>query len=117
MIGVEWLIEAFGCADVRLQNQAQLASLFETIVGRMDLKPIGEPVWHRFPDSGGITGMWLLQESHLAVHTFPEYHSACMNIFCCTPRAGLDWRSTLFTSLGATDIQVREYQRVYHRRS
>ena len=117
MIGVEWLIEAFGCADVRLRDQAQLAVLFENIVSGMDLKPVGEAVWHRFPVGGGITGVLLLQESHLAIHTFPEYRSACINVFCCTPRAGLDWRSTLFATLGATDTHVREYQRVYHRNS
>ena len=117
MIGVEWLIEAFGCADARLRDQAQLMVLFENIVNRMDLKPVGEAIWHCFPDTGGVTGMWLLQESHLTIHTFPEYHSACVNVFCCTPRPGLDWRSTLFTTLGATDTNVREYQRVYHRRS
>ena len=117
MIGIEWLIEAFGCADVRLRNRVQLAGLFDNVVNRMDLKPVGEPLWHSFPETGGITGMWLLQESHLTIHTFPEYHSACMNVFCCTPRPGLDWRATLFSSLGATDIQIREHQRVYHRRS
>jgi S-adenosylmethionine decarboxylase len=115
MIGIEWLIEAFGCADALLRDQAQLAVLFESIVDRMELKPVGKTVWHRFPDSGGMTGVWLLQESHLAIHTFPEYRSACINIFCCTPRAGLDWQSTLSRTLGATDTQVREYQRVYQR--
>ena len=117
MIGVEWLIEAFGCADVRLRDQAHLTELFESIVNRMELKPVRAPVWHRFPDTGGITGVWLLQESHLTIHTFPEYHSACINIFCCTPRPAPDWRSALFISLGATDAHAREYQRIYHRRS
>jgi len=117
MIGVEWLIEAFGCVDTRLRDEAQLAVLFERIVDRMDLKPVGKAVWHRFPENGGMTGVWVLQESHLAIHTFPEYRSVCINVFCCTPRVGLDWRSTLFATLGATDCQVREYQRVYHRHS
>ena len=117
MIGVEWLIEAFGCAGARLRDPAQLTLLFQNIVSRMDLKPVGEPVWHQFPESGGVTGIWLLQESHLTIHTFPEYHSACINVFCCSPRQALDWRATLFAALGATDTQVREYQRIYHRRS
>jgi len=115
MTGIEWLIEAFGCADARLRNQAQLLELFETIIGHMELRPIGKPVWHVFPDSGGVTGVWLLQESHLAIHTFPEYYSACVNLFCCTQRVGLDWRHLFFSSLGATDVHVRECERSYHR--
>ena len=43
MIGVEWLIEAFGCADVRLRDQAHLTELFESIVNRMELKPVRAP--------------------------------------------------------------------------
>ena len=71
MTGMEWLIEAFGCEEARLLDRGQLALLFETIVRRMELRPIGQPVWHVF-DKGGATGIWLLQESHLAIHTFPR---------------------------------------------
>jgi S-adenosylmethionine decarboxylase len=113
MIGVEWLIEAFGCAEARLRDRAQLSGLFETIVNRMELKPVGEPFWHVFPETGGTTGMWLLQESHLTIHTFPEYRSACVNVFCCTPRAGLDWQVTLVAVLAASDVRVRECKRAY----
>ena len=113
MTGFEWLIEAFGGAEVRLRDRVQLSALFETIVDRMELRPVGEPVWHVFPASGGATGIWLLQESHLAIHTFPEYRSACVNVFCCTPRRGLDWRTTFLATLGATDVRVRECERAY----
>jgi S-adenosylmethionine decarboxylase len=115
MNGIEWLIEAFGCQEARLTNQAQLAAFFESVVQRMQLRPVGNAVWHVFENSGGATGIWLLQESHLAIHTFPEYRSACVNIFCCTPRRGLDWRDALHAALGATDVRVREFERTYHR--
>jgi S-adenosylmethionine decarboxylase len=117
MTGIEWLIEVFGCPEARLRDPSILAGLFESVIDRMDLKPVGTAVWHSFPDTGGVTGIWLLQESHLTIHTFPEYHSACINVFCCSPRQSLDWRSTLSSMLGATETQVREYQRVYQRRS
>ena len=83
MTGIEWLIEAFGCADARLSDQAQLLELFETIIGRMELRPIGKPVWHVFPDSGGVTGVWLLQESHLAIHTWPEAGFVAVDVYVC----------------------------------
>src|SRR5262245_32547376 len=107
MTGIEWLIEAFGCADARLRDTERLSNLFQTIVQKMNLRPVGEPVWHVFQDGGGATGIWLLQESHLAIHTFPEYQSACVNVFCCTPRPGLDWRDTFSSLLGATDVRIR----------
>jgi S-adenosylmethionine decarboxylase len=113
MTGMEWIIEAFGCGEPQLVNQERLSALFETIVRRMDLRPVGNPVWHIFENSGGATGVWLLQESHLAIHTFPEYRSACVNVFCCKARAGLDGKATLHSALGATDVRVREFERIY----
>jgi S-adenosylmethionine decarboxylase len=113
MNGVEWLIEAFECSDKAIREMASLEELFQRIVSEMSLHPLGSPHWHRFPDGGGITGVWMLQESHLTVHTFPEYRSACVNVFCCRPRQPLDWRVTFSEVLGSTNVRVREHQRVY----
>jgi S-adenosylmethionine decarboxylase len=115
LAGIEWLLEAYGCPGAVLSSRERLADLFQTILTGMKLKPVGAPVWHQFPDTGGITGFWLLQESHLAIHTFPEYESACLNVFCCTERPALEWRARLFRHLGAKEVQIREYRRIYRR--
>ena len=115
MSGIEWLVEAFGCSQAALQDQATMKRLFDLIVSDMRLKPLGEPVWHQFQETGGITVVWLLQESHLAIHSFPEYLSACLNVFCCKHRPSLNWEGRLPLLLGAAEIQVREYPRVYNR--
>jgi len=116
MTGIEWLIETFGSPETALRSETSLRILFESIVTDMGLKPVGPPVWHQFPDTGGFTGIWLLQESHLTIHTFPEFRSACLNVFCCSTRPGLDWQTRLHELLGATEVQVREFHRLYDRR-
>ncbi|HSR12939.1 MAG TPA: S-adenosylmethionine decarboxylase [Thermodesulfobacteriota bacterium] len=113
MAGVEWLLEIFECPEAVLRNRGSLERLFRTIISRMNLKPIGDAVWHHFPDTGGITGFWLLKESHLAVHSFPEFGSACLNVFCCVERPSIDWQAVLSETLAAGEIRVREYPRVY----
>jgi len=115
MSGVEWLLEAFGCPETILCNQGKLEDFFRAIISEMKLKPLGPPAWHQFPETGGITGFWLLQESHLAIHTFPEFQSACLNIFCCSERQALDWQTKLSELLGAKEIQIREYLRIYQK--
>jgi S-adenosylmethionine decarboxylase len=107
------VVEAFGCEAGRLGDVAALAAVFDAAVRELELHPVGEARWHRFPAPGGVTGMLMLAESHLTVHTFPEHGSACFNLFCCTPRPGWDWAGRLTALLGATDVQVRVLSRDY----
>jgi S-adenosylmethionine decarboxylase len=111
--GSEWVVEAYGCDPVRLADPASLRALFGTLVHELSLHPVGEAAWHQFPAPGGITGMLMLAESHLTVHTFPEHASACLNLFCCTPRAAWDWEARLGVLLGAQSVRVRELAREY----
>ena len=38
---------------------------------------------HRFTDGGGISGVAVLAESHISVHTWPERGFAAFDIFMC----------------------------------
>ncbi len=39
--------------------------------------------FHRFGDKGGVTGVVLLAESHISIHTWPELDYAAIDIFMC----------------------------------
>jgi S-adenosylmethionine decarboxylase proenzyme len=59
-------------------------------VQRAGLTPVGE-LFHRFAPAAahgegapaGITGVVLLAESHLAVHTWPELGAATLDVYVC----------------------------------
>jgi S-adenosylmethionine decarboxylase len=76
--GTEWIIDAQGCDPAALGDLGRLRALFEAIIGELALTPVGDPVWHRFPAPGGITGFVVLAESHLACDTFPEFGAICV---------------------------------------
>jgi S-adenosylmethionine decarboxylase len=113
MGGIEWVVEAFGCTPARLRDLPGLRALFEKMIGEMMLRPVGEPLWHQFPRTGGITALYLLAESHLTCHTFPEHGSLCLNLFCCVPRPEWDFQSELQRVFGAERVSVRRLQRPY----
>lgn len=48
---------------------------------------------HRFSDGGGISGVAVLAESHISVHTWPEKGYAAFDVFMCgdaQPKKALD---------------------------
>jgi len=113
MSGLEWIVEAHGCDRSALVDLDRLEDLFARLVGALDLHPLGKSNWHQFPNTGGITGVSLLAESHLACHTFPEYGSLCLNLFCCRPRQATDFEALLKQEFGASKVSVRMFERPY----
>ena len=113
MAGLEWIIDAHGCDPSALRDRDCLQALFTRLIEELDLTPVGPPVWHAFPEPGGVTGFVMLAESHLACHTFPEFGSICLNVFCCRPRPEWDARRMLSTLLGAREVDVRCLHRLY----
>lgn len=113
MSGCEWVVEAYGCPAVSLTDLSRLRRLFEAIVCDLKLRTVGDAVWHQFPGAGGVTGLLLLAESHLACHSFPEYGSLCLNLFCCVPRAEWEFAAYLKREFGAESVRVRRIDRPY----
>lgn len=109
--GVEYVVDARGCDPDRLRSKARLERLFQTIVMDLSLKAVAEPLWHVFPGPGGVTGVILLAESHLAIHTYPEAGLATINLYCCRGPIDWAWADRLGDHLGAADVTVRALPR------
>lgn len=53
--------------------------LFDELITTNKLEKVGE-VYHDF-ENGGFTGVVCLTESHISIHTWPEYQLATFDIF------------------------------------
>ncbi|HEV3469551.1 MAG TPA: S-adenosylmethionine decarboxylase [Pyrinomonadaceae bacterium] len=110
-VGTEWLIEASGCDAEALGDVGRLREVFARAVSELGLRVVGEPLWHKFPGPGGVTGLAMLTESHLACHTYPEFGVATFNLYCCRERPAWDWEARLRELLGAAAVRVRSFTR------
>jgi len=106
IVGTEWLIEAFDCDADSLRELTVLQSVFAQIINDLSLKIVGAPQWHKFGGEGGVTGLTMLTESHLACHTYPEYRTATFNLYCCRTRPEWNWEVNLKEALSASDVKV-----------
>ena len=111
IVGTEWLIEAFECDAERLRSVETLQTIFAQIIIDLKLKVVGEPQWHKFGGEGGVTGLVMLTESHLACHTYPEYNTASFNLYCCKTRPDWDWREKLYEILYAENVNIKKIER------
>jgi S-adenosylmethionine decarboxylase len=109
--GNEWVVDAEGCSADSLQDLNTIRRLCDELIADLSLKVIGQPVWHKFPAAGGVTGLYLLSESHLACHTYPETGLATFNLYCCRPRPEWPWRERLTAELAAVRVSVRVVER------
>jgi S-adenosylmethionine decarboxylase len=115
MAATELLIDALHCNAKPLADLAVMRALCDRIVSEMSLVVVGAPQWHAFSATalgpGGVTGLYLLSESHLSVHTWPERNFAAFNLCCCRPRPEWPWKSALADVLGARDVVITVMER------
>ncbi len=88
MQGLHLTADLYQCAadaSLLIDEQA-LADLCRKATIASGLTLVAER-WHTFPDyqgePGGVTGMLLLAESHLAVHTWPERSGVTLDVYVC----------------------------------
>jgi S-adenosylmethionine decarboxylase len=66
---------------------------------------------HHFNDNGGISGVAVLAESHISVHSWPEIDYCAMDVFMCgvtEPHKAIDIFKTAFQT---ENVEVRDLKR------
>ncbi|NTV93964.1 MAG: adenosylmethionine decarboxylase [Thiobacillus sp.] len=70
---------------------------------------------HGFGDGGGITGVAILAESHISLHTWPERDFIALDIFLCGDRDTAPALKILKDGLSPKHVQVSELRRGHNR--
>jgi S-adenosylmethionine decarboxylase len=68
---------------------------------------------HQFSESGGISGVAVLAESHISVHTWPERDYAAFDVFMCGSATPLNTLAILEKAFQPSDLKVKEIFRGY----
>ncbi|OON66484.1 S-adenosylmethionine decarboxylase family protein [Hymenobacter sp. CRA2] len=74
------VLATFTASPAPLTDAAACQAFFDEQISQHGLSKVGE-AYHSFPGSGGFTAVVALTESHLSIHTWPEYGLATFDVF------------------------------------
>lgn len=80
-LGRHMLLELFECNSEALKSLETVKEVLVEAAKRVQAT-IVDVVFHEF-NPFGISGVVVIAESHLAIHTWPEYRYAAVDIFSC----------------------------------
>ena len=81
VLGNHLLLELKNCDSAILDDLSAVREALMSAAQEMGARILGES-FHKFHPQG-VTGVVPISESHLCVHTWPEYRYAAVDVFTC----------------------------------
>lgn len=84
-LGTHIIIDCYECDAKKLDDIKYLETLLVEAALRAGCE-IREVIFHKFAPQG-VSGVIIISESHISIHTYPEYRVAMIDIFTCGNKA------------------------------
>ena len=81
MVGKHCILELYECDEYKLNDEAFVRTTITT-AAKLAGATLLNLMTHRF-EPQGVTGLALLAESHISIHTWPENGYAAVDVFTC----------------------------------
>ncbi len=80
-LGRQFIVELYGCDKTILDDPIRLKHVLTEAI-RKSGATIIKPFFHQFSPHG-VSGIVVIAESHVAIHTWPEFSYCALDIFTC----------------------------------
>lgn len=80
-LGRQMLLELYDCPEEMLDDQNKIETALIDVVNRVGARLINTS-FHKFSPYG-VSGVVVIAESHITIHTWPEHKYAAIDIFTC----------------------------------
>lgn len=108
-LGNHWLVEYFGCEHAVLDDARHLEEAMRDAAMAAGATVI-TTAFHRFAPQG-VSGVVVIAESHLSIHTWPEHGYAAVDFYTCGACEPARACQHLREALGARRTEVMRVQR------
>ena len=110
VLGSHLLLELKDCNPELLNDLSYIRKAMIETAEDVGATIIGESFHHFSPQ--GVTGILAITESHISIHTWPEYGYAAADIFSCgTTFRPMEAAIKLAEALGSRSPEIKEIQR------
>ena len=109
-LGIHILLELYECNKEILNNLdfVEDKMVKSAVLAGADVR---EFVFHKF-NPQGVTGVVVIAESHITIHTWPELEYAAIDVFTCgskvKPQKAVNF---LIRKFSADDVKIKEIKR------
>lgn len=109
-LGTQIVAEIYECDENKLNDVEEVRKLMIAAAEAAGAE-IRETVFHKFHPQG-VSGVVVISESHLTIHTWPELGYAAVDIFTCGEHVD-PWDSCEYitNALNAEEVNVMEISR------
>ncbi|HHY35599.1 MAG TPA: S-adenosylmethionine decarboxylase proenzyme [Firmicutes bacterium] len=109
-LGRHILAEVYGCDFDILNDLDRIREILVSAALSAGAE-VREKAFHRFSPQG-VSGVVVISESHIAIHTWPEYGYAAVDVFTCGDHVD-PWvaMNKIFKDFGAKSVTASEVKR------
>lgn len=109
-LGTHIIVDCYECDTKKLDDVKHLETLLVEAALQAGCE-IREVAFHKFAPHG-VSGVVIISESHITIHTYPEYQIAMVDIFTCGNKAN----PNIAVSLIIEGLECKKYFTTYHKR-
>lgn len=81
------IVDGFGASREMLESEDMIFRFLDEYPSRINMTKVAPPQVFRYsgskPEDWGVTGVVVIAESHISIHTFPERSYVNIDIFSC----------------------------------
>lgn len=85
--GPHLMLDCYGCNKEKLSDMDMIFDTLDKFPAKIGMRKIMPPYVFKYhgvvPDEWGVSGVVLIAESHITIHTFPDKQHAFIDIFSC----------------------------------
>jgi S-adenosylmethionine decarboxylase len=87
MFGPHLILEAYGCPTEKLADVTLVSEVLDNYPAQLNMNKIMPPYVFPYkgsvPEDWGVSGVVMIAESHISIHTFAEKQFVVLDIFSC----------------------------------